>query len=179
MHTSISGKPSLARLWLPFLGVVSVTTGCFDSPPEYKVADRLPPVIDAWGVDPSVTKIVPIDPAVGVNFFVPFRSDDAGEDLSAYFIKDIPRQLDTTHVIFQQRVAADPRPFAEQDRHIAWSWNTANETGCATVTLILSHVTNFTSGWLMTDPLDSAQVTWTFEFLDPSGQNPGCQAGAQ
>lgn len=181
VRASISRELRLAWVWLPVLGVGSVTTGCFDSPPEYKVADRLPPVISTWGVQPTLTNIVQIDPALGVTFTVPFRSDDAGEDLKAFFIENIPEQLDFTHIIDEQPVPADPRPFAEQtNRYVNEPpWNTAGKTGCSTVTLILSHASNFTRGWLMVDPLDSAQVTWTFEFLDPSGQNPGCQGVAQ
>lgn len=165
-----------ARLACLSLSAPVMLAGCLDPPPTYEAAERLPPVIQSWGVEPTLTRIVPIAATEEqVVFTVPFRSDDAGEPLKAFFIENIPQQVDFRFIIEEKPVAADPRPFSEQvDREVSFSWVTIGRTGCSTVTMLLSHASNFTRGWQMTDPLDSAQVTWTLEFLDSSGTSQGC-----
>lgn len=187
-RTTNGRRRGLAWLSLLVPGVVPFTTGCFDAPPEYKVADHLPPVISSWGVTPSLTSInVMTWPHGEVQFTVPFRSDDAGEDLKAFFVENIPQQVDyrsptcqTCDFIDEIPVPADPRPFAEQKNRLVSlpSWPTTGKIGCSTVTMILSHETNFIRGWQMRDSLDSAQVTWIFDFLDQAGTSPGCGAAA-
>jgi len=159
--------------------------GCLDPTPEYSVSDRVPPVIQATGVTPSPTDLVRVALTQDVvSFTVPFRSDDAGEPLWAYFVEDIADEINsmgsgchTCQSIDVQKVSADPRPFADQEQRSltgTWAFSTGRPSGCHTVTLILSHLSNFTRGWQVSDPLDSAQVTWTVIFQDSDSAWPVC-----
>lgn len=162
--------------------------GCLDDPPEYAVADRVPPVIVASGVQPVLTGIVPIDSTqLQIPFTVPFRCDDAGERLKAFVVKDIPQQIAVTPSscvtcvsLDEPEISPDPRPFADQtDRRLTFTLDTATSqlSSCHTVTLILSRQSNFIKGWQMADPSDGAQVTWVIEVQQSDGAWPGCSAG--
>ena len=156
-----------------------LAVGCIDPPPEYSAPERLPPVILTTGIDPPVTKVATISlQAQQVTFDVPFRSDDAGEDLSAFFVLDIATTQDIDYSLVKRQVKpvpADPRPFLEQDgRHVTGTWgplgdDSSRPSGCHTMTMILSHLSNFGEQYETSDPLDVAQVTWWLDIRSAEG----------
>jgi hypothetical protein len=157
-------------------------SGCLDAPPEYRVPDQVPPVIMTDDVLPSTSSVN--HPSVKVDFTVPFRSDDAGEGLLAYFVRDIPSGKPSFGYVIDNpaiRINPDPRPFAEQDNRTftfpGWTW-TSDEAGCHTVTLILSHESNFNlrNGEVdVLEPTKAARTTWFFELSDPTASvSPSC-----
>lgn len=148
-------------------------SGCLDAPPEYRVPDQVPPVIMTDDVTPSTSGVN--HPSATVPFTVPFRADDAGEGLLAYFILDISSGKPKFASVIDHPtipVNADPRPFAEQEKRTVvfpWNWSTSTSAGCHTVTLILSHESNFNTRDGAVDvlePTKAARVTWFFELAD-------------
>jgi hypothetical protein len=170
--------------------------GCVDPAPTYAAPERLPPVINAALVHPSPTTLAAIT-GDKVEFTVPFRSEDAGEDLDVAFVQDLIPEQKSGLPLAVFPVPADPRPFGDQaDRApISFTWSSLPE-GCHSVTLILTHVSNFAgffgtnAGLFATkDANDVAQVTWFFDIqnpADPSSQShlvrdcpPGHPTGGQ
>jgi hypothetical protein len=154
--------------------MIPALTGCLDAPPQYQVPEQVPPVITMDTVIPPTSSLN--RPSRGVvQFKVPFRADDAGEELRAYFIRDIPSgKPDFTHVLAKfVSVNADPRPFAEQaSRYFEWPWDNIVDVGCHTVTLILSYASNFNTAngaVEVTEATRAAYVTWFFELPDSTG----------
>ena len=170
---------ALARLSLYFAAMAPALTGCFDPTPEYTVPDPVPPVIDVSDTKPATT-IVYSTNTESVNFNVPFRADDAGETLLAYFIPDIPPRAKPP-IANLEPVIPDPRPFAEQTgRAVTFNWNWYNpptlDVGCHTMTMILARASNIvtTAGVVdVVDPLEAAQVTW-FLALSRASQQADC-----
>jgi hypothetical protein len=149
--------------------------GCIDSPPEYSVPDPVPPVLIVSRADPPPTVVTAISQPP-VDFNVPFRSDDL-EGLKAYFLLDLqPAEPGVDYQAVQKElpVPADSRPFAEQvNRKVEypWTWSAGGgpAPGCHTMTMILSHVSNFVEEYVVRDDLDSAQMTWFLNVLSPDG----------
>ncbi|HVU02879.1 MAG TPA: hypothetical protein VHE30_14060 [Polyangiaceae bacterium] len=179
----------MARASLFSLLVAPAITACLDTPPEYQAAIPVPPVIETSLVTPSTTAPV-IVTGDTIDFTVPFRSDDEGEALVAYFVWDLPTGGDGLDNIINNSVSvvdADPRPFAEQtNREVTFHWPWSSELkpgpGCHSVTMILSHNSNFQigHGYLLVDALAAAQVTW-FLGLGATGTTCGIsgQGGTQ
>ena len=168
----LAGLVALARLSLAAPPMALLATACLDAPPEYRVPGRVPPVIIMSGVVPAPRGVLAIDRQTEIDFRVPFRSEDAGEDLAGFFVLDPPAQAASFQAVIDEvPVAADPRPFADQEtepREVSyrWAW-TVRPADCVTVTLVLSHETNFSRAYDTVDPLDTAEVSWLFDFHDP------------
>jgi hypothetical protein len=149
-----------------------LAVGCVDPPPEYAAPERLPPVVTTTDVYPSLTQVTTYSAQTEeIVFTVPFRSDDAGEDLRAFFVLDIgPTQdADFSQIKADPLVPADPRPFADQaDRQPLegrWKLNVGvRPSGCHTMTMVLSHATNFDTAYHTVEPLDEARVTWWLDL---------------
>jgi hypothetical protein len=151
--------------------------GCLDPPPQYSTTDQYPPVVQGAMVDPSPVRII-YTTASEVLFTIPFRSVDVGEALQAAFVYDFD-PTNPSVALARVPVPADPRPFWEQDgRDVKWAWRLSpRPTGCHTITMILSHASNFSDLYQTIDPLDVAQVTWFFNIGDPNSPAPsldGC-----
>jgi hypothetical protein len=155
---------------------MGLATGCFDPPPEYSVPIQVPPVVDTASVVPPTTGVTTVTAGVDtLTFTVPFRADDGGEEMLAYFVEDIPTTTDPGAVLAQPvHIPPDPRPFSEQKRSVVWPWavpkldSKSDPTGCHTVTMILSLKSNFTGLYGTTDELATARVTWFLDIRDPN-----------
>lgn len=175
-----SARFPVARASLFCLFVAPAITACLDTPPEYRAAIPVPPVIETSLVTPSTTAPVVVTGS-SVDFKVPFRSDDEGEPLIAFFVYDYPTGGNgSENRIIGVPVDADPRPFAEQTGRVVdypWAWENDVKDGCHSVTMILSHRSNFDllKGYVPTDALAAAQVSW---FLGLGAQGPACAVTA-
>jgi hypothetical protein len=174
---------ALARLSLYSVAMAPALTGCLDAPPAYQVPDLVPPVIMTDKLDPPTSSLVRPSSRL-VKFNVPFRADDAGEGLLAYFILDIPAgNPKFDHVVGNPvQIVPDPHPFAEQTkRSFDFSWALTNvDVGCHTLTLILSHEGNFdfkTGEVKVKEPTAAAYATWFFELSPPCGDWPNARTG--
>jgi hypothetical protein len=174
-------RGGVARLSLLCALMALGVTGCLDATPQYVAPSPVPPVIDYAGVVPTTTAVTTIRATVSlVQFTIPFRSDDEGQQLRALFIRDFDPTKDPAQAAVVQDILsdADSRPFAQQltnglpDRSITFPWQLPSDTrpvGCHTLTMLLSHKNNFQTYYLTSDDLDVAQVTWFFDFLQAGG----------
>lgn len=123
-------------------------------------------------VDPAPVRVI-YTTAAEINFSIPFRSVDVGEPLQAAFVLDFD-PANASVAIERLPVPADPTPFAEQDnRAVNWTWPLSpRPSGCHTMTMILSHDSNFIAIYRTINPLDVAQVTWFFNIGDPNSPEP-------
>ena len=155
--------------------VVTALTGCLDGTPEYVVPTRAPPVIITSQVLPSTMGLQRIDDTQPplLPFDVPFRSEDAGEELAWFLVRDLnPAESRLNQVNIQNgTLPADPRPFDEQEERnftFNWTWTVPDGlVGCHTVTFILGHASaTSTRRSSHRDPARAPQVTWWFDFLE-------------
>lgn len=171
---------ALARrsLWCAAMLLV---TGCLDGTPEYTAPTRLPPVIDTFKTLPLINTLALVeqDSPTTVLFTVPFRSEDAGTELTYYFLLDVdnrtlPRPLETNIV------EPDPRPLEEQEGRVAtFEWQPESElSGCHTITFIITYVDNFGRNFVPRDPSLADSVTWWFQVGDDADLSR-CPGGGQ
>ncbi len=154
--------------------------GCVDAPPDYSVPSLVPPVLITSQIDPATTGVASVPATASTfDFDVPFRADDGGQDLHAYFVIDLDptKDVSPTSDVDDNAVPSDPRPFAEQTgREVSEAWQLPDNrpVGCHTITMILSPHDNFVRSYETRDPLDAAQVTWFLDFLGPTGAAHSC-----
>jgi hypothetical protein len=167
-----------ARPWLVCLVATFFSAACFDSPAEYSVPERTPPIIDVAGVTPSTLGINTIGPsATSQSFDVPFRAEDLGEPISSRFYLDLyPNESDPgcLHLLDNVDVLGDSRPILEQNGRSfnwLWVWGQLRPSGCHSVTLIITYVSNLkddpdsgTKTCQEKEDNDVAQVTWFLDF---------------
>jgi hypothetical protein len=151
--------------------------GCFDGTPEYSVPSRVPPVMDSAGALPSASDVYRTQ-ASEVDFNVRFRSDDAGERLHVFFVLDLPaNRVEPPRVQNDYFVEPDPAPFDEQTQRslsYQWTWGSVVSSRCHTMTLILSHESNFSSSYKVDDELGAAQLTWFLDLSLPGDTGQAC-----
>jgi hypothetical protein len=179
-----SAKGGLARRWL--LPVVAlVLPGCLDATPEYSVPERIPPVIITSQLDPAPGVITNIGNVDSVPFHASFRSVDAGEDLDAKFVFDIETldcdqgsEPDCFAIVFEEHIPAKAESFSEQatsPHEVGFTWvvrdrDRTENPNPHTMTMFVTHSSNFTSGWPVIDPLETAEVTWFFNLAAPADE---------
>jgi hypothetical protein len=166
--------PASARANMARLSLLSITmtcaAGCFDSPPQYTDPTRIPPQIFTNSVVPPPTSLF-VTTDSPIQFTIPFRADDAVQQLEAAFVLDIG----TSNSSLQDPVADVPqdalkRPFAEQEKDrkldYTWDWNPKKVAGCHTMTVIITDPSNI-RGAVTRDDLQVARLTWFMWLQDP------------
>lgn len=180
----------LARCSL-FAAALGATTGCLDTPPSYSAPVQSPPIILGNQVDPATSEVTTIIlPHPSQPLKVPFRSIDAGEDLTAVLWLDFDPSRPQNEIFDQQwldarsGLPADSRPLDEQDRSVTFEWDpkSSRVQGCHTFTVQLAHESTFPidpptgkfqPGELAaTNSNDIGQVTWYFDVQDPTNPAP-------
>lgn len=169
----------LARLSLVFL--LTMPSGCLDSPPSYSKPDQIAPFIIDAQVAPDLTAVVQMQAGLAQQFVVPFRSVDVGENLEAnvYLDRD-PGQPGAWRV--HQLVPASQGTFDADRPPVVFTFrptSSLDEPGCHTLTFILAHE----SQWDFIDlqgvpvrlPIDdthAATVTWWLDIADDNSSDP-------
>jgi hypothetical protein len=142
---------------------MTCAVGCLDSPPEYTEPTRIPPQILMNLVDPPLTSLF-VTSTSPITFTIPFRADDAGQNLVARFIVDI--EIGSPDLAEEVPIPEDGRPFAQQlDRKplpYTWSWQATEPTGCHTMSAIITEQSNFASRFTLKEgkEFEAARVTW-------------------
>lgn len=170
----------LARLSLVF--VLTMPSGCLDSPPSYSKPDQIAPFIIDAQVTPDLTAVVQMQAGLAQQFVVPFRSVDVGENLEAnVYLDRNPGQPGSWRV--NQLVPASQGTFGEDRPPVVFSFrptSSLDEAGCHTLTFILAHE----SQWDFVDlevanpvrlPVDdtrAATVTWWLDITDDNSSDP-------
>ena len=166
----------LARLSL-LVVTMTCAAGCLDDPPQYTEPTRIPPQIISNGADPSPASLVVTTDSI--DFTIPFRADDEGQQLTAYFIRDISNSSNSA-AVDSVDVPPDPlkRAFADQetnntaDRTLKWRWDwNANGSGtlvgCHTMTVIITDPSNIRIS-VTPNELQVARLTWFLWLRDSS-----------
>jgi hypothetical protein len=149
------------------LGCAATATGCLVAEaPEYGPPQQRPPVVDWTGaITPSPYDLFVVDddtPTVSIN--VPFRSEDAGDDILGALYLDLSdtNRPGQSSLIIQKRVPAS----SYDDLNRSWSLNYTPDVtdGCGhVVTLLLTHESNFDSDLFApkaSASWDIASVSW-------------------
>ena len=153
------------------LSAMSFASSCIVAdPPEYRDPVRTRPLLEVYKATPLISNIVvyiPNTPAI--NFSVPVRSEDAGEDLSAVTFVDYGTNVEKFVNI--QTIAASTY---DQSREIALKWTPTDEK-CHVFSLIVAHSRSFQSTdgvHLDTDKAgdDAAIVSWWVNVNPPSNE---------
>lgn len=139
-------------------------------PPEYRDPVRTRPLLEVYKATPLISNIVVYTPNTPpINFSVPVRSEDAGEDLSAVTFVDYGTNVEKFVNI--QTIAASTY---DQSREIPLKW-TPTDDKCHVFSLIVAHVRSFLSGdGVHLDPDkagdDAAIVSWWVNVNPPNNE---------
>jgi hypothetical protein len=174
-RTHVHSSPSRglnALAWCSLLVSTVGASACFNETPTYTVPGRSTPIILGTQVDPPTVEVRKVSLGFEQALSVPFQSIDAGEGLFAIFWHDLATGMTqdqiNTQLLTEVPIDPDSRPLEEQDRTVSFTWP-ATPAGCRTVTMALSHATNFSTPFVPPkDPSAVAQVTWFFDVRDPS-----------
>jgi len=132
-------------------------------PPEYRTALQTRPVLDVYSAAPTATHALTVltQPATIHNFSVPFRSEDAGEELRALFFIDY--EMPGEDRLNSQKIP--PSTYDNESREWKYPWIPSTTPGCHYLTLVMAHRSTFQDAdedelipALAAD--DAAMVTW-------------------
>jgi hypothetical protein len=172
------GISGLARRSLLLSSIMLFSQGCIVAdPPEYRAPGQTRPELNVYSAVPTAIQALTVysNPPVATNISVPFRSEDAGEQLRALFFLDyqVPKAGETQPG--QDRLVGQtipPSTYDNTDRAISHLWLPDTTPGCHFLTLIVAHRSSFLdSNEDRLDPRkadeDAAMVTWTVN-VDPA-----------
>lgn len=175
-RTKFLGISLLARGSLGGIGVLAA--GCLaDPPPDFDPVEKTPPILLLEGAKPRVSDLLRDRPGDTISFVVPFRSDDAGEDLLGVLHLD----FGTTASTFLQSSARLPGGvLADTDRSVEITWRVpANLSGCHSLTLLVTHIGNLDfSTQRPLDADDVGRVTWWIDVGGSGASTLTCPGGA-
>lgn len=154
------------------------TSGCLvPEPPSYDPPSTIAPVLDAFGAIPTNLYPTPLSKAQvdGFPLKVPYRSEDAGQEIWAGLYVDYgnnPSRLPNNYRRYE------PSTWDDDDREINISIRGTLDTGCHTVSLLVTHMPNTLvdeSGELYLNEEaakdDLGVATWFFN-IDPLANEP-------
>lgn len=154
------GIRGLACLSL-LLGLVAPTSCIVSEPAEYGVAKQTPPFLDAKNAAPSVlhTHKLSLGDTLLVN--VPFRSEDAGEELRALLWLDKGVIGKKTLLNFREI----PPGKLEDDKRSIDIPGDIQVAGCHSMSLVVTHRSNLDNNEPVDDD-DTAILTWWLNVAD-------------
>lgn len=168
-----------ARHWLAFqsLCLSALSTGCLVAdPPQYEEPATTPVFLDVAAATPLVGRvIVRSELPVTIEFDVPIRSEDNGDDVAFGLIQDFGFP-ERTKEVFCNRAVVPAGTFDETDRAIRFSAVAPDAlSGCYQLTLLASHVRNWDRLGCRPDLIkgvgDTSMITWWLNVAR-QGQNP-------
>ncbi len=157
----------LARL---SLGAVLVTmlSGCVvEDPPPYAEPQQTPPWLDLRQAVPLLDQIIVRTKGDRIQFNIPVRSEDAGDDLFAFLLFDYkgegtdPRVLDIAQL--------KPSTFDDPDREdivFDWTIDDGVENGCHRLTLLATHKANLNLAAGLPEVFDKSDVAIAVWWAD-------------
>jgi len=151
--------PVLARESLILVIGMFAASGCLVAdPPEYKPPEQTPPFLDLFRADPPVREVLVARHDARINFNVPVRSEDAGDELigAVHFDWGLPQS-------WQRNVGLPASTFDDDSRAIVFDWavTSPSTTGCHQLTLLVFHRANYDFiNQRSTDSDDQAIATW-------------------
>ena len=135
----------LARLSLLFGVIVlsAFSSSCLlGDPPAYESEAQTTPVLLPAQAEPPLGTIITAEVGDTIEFRVPFRSQDAGEQLAAVLYREF-QQDEQREALVGTRVAAGSNLFTDETRSANLSYTfTSLDEGCSSYTLLVTHQSN-------------------------------------
>ena len=147
-------------------------------PPSYEEPRRTPPILDLYAAKPFIGGVIPIARSASlelpdrIDFKIPVRSDDQGEDLWWMLYAD--RTFSNELLVWgPQRVPAST--LDDTTRYVQYTWieDTRYAKGCHTLSFVVAHL----SSWdlvgppMLLDATDAAVGTFWIN-VDPGLTDP-------
>ncbi len=163
----------LRGTWAVLLGA-SMTSACIFAEPPERTPRQTPIFLDMNAAAPSVTRLLSLQLDEASGFSVPFRSEDAGEDV--WF--GVHRNFGLAGAE-KERIGRVPASTLEDDtRQFTFDYRAGGAEECVQLTLVACHFSNF----LLNDfrCSDSAEdvglATWWFKIgdIDSAPSLEGC-----
>ena len=143
----ISRFSRLAREWLLWLAIMTLVTSCIVAdPPQFTDPLQTPPELDVYRTLPPLNQVLVVKTGQMVPLTVPLRSEDAGEDLTAYFYLDYGTVGSTQLNV--QTISAST--YNGPPREVSTIWtvtlqkpNTPSAPTCHVLSLLVAHQNSF------------------------------------
>lgn len=152
----------LARMSLGVL-LSSMMPACLiEDPPPYTEPQQTPPWLDLRQAVPLIDQVIVRNSGDFVAFNVPVRSEDAGDGLVAYLVRNwMGDGLDFTRIEGVAQVGPSTLDDLDRDLLFDWSVGTAEElNGCQRLTLLVTHNANIDAKLVVSDKNDLAMAVW-------------------
>ena len=150
--------------------MVVLVAGCVVSdPPNYGVAKKTPPFLDLTAANPKVFERKDVNRGDKVNFNVPVRSEDAGDQLIGLLylnynvIKNGELQEQFLKVDF-----VSPSTLDDTKRTVDILWDVNVDPGCYQATMVVTHQSNLTDNRPDRSE-DTAVAMWWLNVDDDGG----------
>jgi hypothetical protein len=142
--------------------------GCLDTPANYEARTQIPPFVVASKVSPRVDSLVRLAPGADMVVYVPFRSEDLGEDvIGLVYLDSVNGITNRTPLRSPFRISASD--FDDVGRAVEGTVPlrlAASEAGCHTVTLVLTQESNYFKINQELDETVAASVVWWVHVED-------------
>lgn len=147
--------------------------GCIvGDPPELGQPQQTPPFVDTAKTDPTPGRVIQLESGDNLPLTVPYRSEDAGEDLFATLWLDYEVEGERL-ITFRQLPAGT---LDDGERQFSTSWTVpAPLSGCHQLTFVLTHLSSMDGTKPSSEAADVATVTWWLNVGD-SAEEPNLLA---
>lgn len=153
--------------------LLSITApGCLVAEPsDYEEPRRTPPFLDLYAAKPFVGEVIAIDRTDAdmndrIDFKIPVRSDDQGENL--FWVLYLDRTFTGELAVEDAEVPAST--IDDTTRYVQYPWPADNRysKGCHTLSFVVAHKSSWSNDAQPTllDPNDAAVGTWWIN-IDP------------
>jgi hypothetical protein len=143
--------------------------GCLYTPADYEARTQIPPFVVASEVTPRLDSLVRLEPGEEMEIFVPFRSEDLGENVLGFLYLDAVNGIANSRRL-RPEFQIPASSFDNLDRAVRGKFSlrlAASEAGCHTVTLILTQEGNFGINRNLNESV-AASVVWWVNVEDTS-----------
>jgi hypothetical protein len=141
----------------------SAPLGCLDEAPTFAPRGQRPPFVIAGQVEPALGAVY--EGPIPFNINVPFHSEDVNTQLQARLYLDLVPGADGALTIEKDV----PAGIYEDTRYVLMRWTSELDTGCHSLTLILTYFDNFVASGPKDDSL-AARVVWWLNVGDVDGE---------
>ena len=155
----------------------ALSAGCLVAdPPQYEEPPTTPVFLDVAAALPIVGRvIVARELPVTIDFDIPIRSEDNGDEVSFGLLQDFGFP-ERTKQVFCNGTTVAPGTFDETHRALRFRAQASDAmSGCYQLTLLVSHKDNWDSLRCRPDLIrgvgDTSMITWWLNVVRP-GQNP-------
>lgn len=143
-------------------GLSLLASGCLLAEPPKRNPRQTPPILNLSLADPAVTQLLIVDGAGSVDFSIPVRSEDVGEDISFALHRNYALGTAESSRIFGNE-SLPPSHLNDDSRVVSFLAFLPAPEPCYQLTLVVCHDPNFFPSSGLCDPNrldDTAIATW-------------------